>query len=317
MNNSATKKDKRDLISRVITLSLLFVVLVFAVLYVISLNSSLGWFASGNKDRAQGMQVVVATDQFDLLVDRTHEYDTVIAGELKYEDMDAFESTLETSEYAYDFSAIALSTTTGLAFELQNEVAYHDDGVDYRFLMPGACGSRTFYLRPANNQDLTVHCTLTMDYFRKVNENGNMTIRKESNPLVMDLLKGHVLMFTERTGTGPQNYKYNGLLDNGTFTYNTAEHSSCSKPGYTDCYEITLYWEWPSLYSEVINNISETTWQKKYPAAMANYISQHRSYFFVGNQSTTELEDLIDEYNDADQMIGERANYVTVLIEWS
>ena len=315
MEQNVTKNQKRDLISRVVTLSLLFIVLVFSVVYVISLNSSLGWFSSGGKLYAEGMQVAVATDQYDLLVDRTHEYDTVLAGELKYEDMDDFESKLETSEYGYDFSATALSMATGLAFELQNEVAYHDAGVDYRFLMPGACGTMTFYLKPVDDQDLTAHFTLTMDYFRKVYENGQVTIRHESDPVVTDLLKGHILLFTERTGTGVDNYKYGGLIDDGSFTYSTAEHSKSTKAGFTDCYEITFYWEWPPLYSEVTGNISETPWQKKYPAELATYISQHRSYFFAGSQSTTDMEELIDQYNDADQTIGEHANFVTVVIE--
>ena len=316
MNVNITKNEKRDLISRVVTLSLLFIVLLFAVMYVISLNSSLGWFSSGGTLRSEGMQVAIATETYDILVDRTHEYDTLISeNELKYDDMDVFESTITASEYGYDLTATSLRLSNGLAFELQNEVAYHDAGVEYRFLMPGACGSMTFYLRPLNDEPLTVNFTLDIDYFKKVYENGSVTVRQESDPYVEDLLKGHLLMFTERRGNSPDNYQYNGLLDTGSFTYNTADHSKCTKPGYTDCYEITIYWEWPPLYSELANNISDTAWGAKYPAALATYIDQHRSYFFAGNLSTNDLEDLIDEYNDADQTIGEHANFVTVIID--
>ena len=319
MNENVRKTEKKNLRSRAVTLSLLFVALVFSVIYVIALNSSLGWFASHPYATADGMQVAVANDKYEILVEHTYEYDTLLEGSVfKYDDMDAFESKLEGSGYGYDLSATALATTTGIAFELRNEVAYHDAGIDYRFLMPGSCGTLTFYLRPLVSEDITAHFTISTEYFKKIYDSQqNMTIQQGNDPLVSDLLKGHLLLFTERTGTSVQNYKYNGLVDSDSLEFSTSEHSLCTTPGKTDCYELTPYWEWPPLYSEIANNISATTWEKKYPANLRTYIDAHRSYFFANNQSSSVLEDLIDAYNDADQTIGDHANYVTVEIQFN
>lgn len=51
--------DKKELISRVLMLALLFVVLVFAASYLISLNFSLGWYAKNENVAASGMNASV------------------------------------------------------------------------------------------------------------------------------------------------------------------------------------------------------------------------------------------------------------------
>lgn len=48
-------KDKKELISRVLMLALLFVVLIFATSYLISLNFSLGWYAKNEYVTVSGM----------------------------------------------------------------------------------------------------------------------------------------------------------------------------------------------------------------------------------------------------------------------
>ena len=307
---------KKDLISRVVVLALLFVVLLFAVIYIISLNLSLGWFSSNSQVEATGMSVATAGDQFDLLVDRTTEYDTLIEGIPKYDNVSDFKYDLSTYE-GYSFTANSTSAASSVAYELVNEVSYSESGTDYHFLMPGSCGTMTFYLRPKSATSVIANIDLSVLCYEKVVDGLGYAFDKVDNDDVLNFLKGHILFFEGRTGVGTDNYKYSDLITDNTIIYDTREHIRCAEAGKTDCYEITVYWEWPPLYSEMISEISATAGQKRYPPELASYIEQNRNYFFATNQNSNDIDELDDGYNDADQTLGEHANIIAVSVNVS
>ena len=307
-------KNKKDLVGRVVTLTLLFLVLVFAVIYLISLNLSLGWFADNNGVTATGLQIAARGDQFDILVNRTAEYDTLIAGLPKYEEVPNFKNQLATEEN-YSFTQNSTATADGLAYEIVNEVFYNDGGTLYNFLMPGSHGTMTFYIKPKVAGAIVANIGLTVNSYKKRFDGVNYTYTKSTDPTVLNLLKGHMLLFTQRTGANAENYKYDGLITDGTITYDTSQHALCTEPGKTDCYKLVVYWEWPSYYSSIINNISvDGQPAKKYPAELGTYISDNLDYFLASNLNSSSIDELDDGYNDGDQIIGEHADFMAVSI---
>lgn len=308
--------NKKDLVSRVITLALLFLVLLFAVIYIISLNLSLGWFSKSSQVTGENMEIAVSADKYDILVERTNEYETLLEGDVpKYADVPNFKNQLITEDYGYSFTASSTASVTGLAYELVNEETYSESGVDYRFLMPGSYGTMTFYLRPKVAEDIIVNFRLSIGCFEKVYDDGDYVFSKVENPVVLNLLKGHILLFKERRGADAESYKYNGIMSDGRFSYNTAQNVLCNEVGKTDCYKITVFWEWPSLYYDLVDDISETRWEKRYPPELGTFIEQNRACFFASNQSSNDAEELNDGYNDGDQTIGEHASVVTVSMQ--
>lgn len=318
METSTNKNQKKEIAGRVVTLTLLFLALVFASVYIVSMLSSLGWFSSDRKVRASDMTVTLSDDNYDILVERTSEYDTMIdANTPKYENMSDFKTKLMSP--GYDYSFIKTSTSEGaLAYELVNEYTYYDSATPYKHLMPGSYGTLTFYLRPKTNDDVVADIDLTLGCFKKMyDSNNNYVIQEETDQTVLDYLKGHILFFEGRTGNGSENFIYSDFINTDSFVYDTSEHQKCTDPGKTDCYKITLYWEWPLTYSDIEQNMSQTEGEMKYPPALQTYIEAYRNYFFAVNQSSSDLQELDDGYNDADQSIGVHADFIVVYMEFN
>ena len=315
---SVNKTDiKKDLIGRVIILALLFFALVFAAIYIVSLNSSFSWFSSKSEVTARDMQTTLSTDSYDVLVERTNEFDsTLTGGTPKYEFVDELKTKITSEGYNYNLSENSTSEAK-LAYELVNEGVYNDGNTQYRFLMPGSCGTLTFYIKPKGEQNVVADIDISLSCFKRTYENDTYEITEEENDTVLDLLKGHILFFRGRTGNDPDDYKYSGLIETGNFTYDTSEHEKCTQQGKTDCYKVTLYWEWPLIYSDMAQNIGQTEGQEKYPPSLRTYIDQHREYFFIINQTSSDPQELEDGYNDADQTIGEHANFIAAYLEFN
>lgn len=310
---SQNKTDDRLLVGRVVLLALLCTVLIFAAIYVLDRNFSLGWFSSNSGARAENMQVVSSTLLYEILIDRTAEYDTVIAGNPKYDGVADLKTELQTPAYSYSVTDTSTQSADKLAYELQNEVSYWQDGVDYRNMMPGDCGTLTFYIRPFS-ASVVADLELSVGSFMYEYEGANLVVNEVVDPVVLNLLRGHILFFTERTGTGPSDYRYDGLLTDGRFAYSTAQHTPIASGPKAGCYEVTLYWEWPLTYYDIEENISATPGQKKYPAELGDFVDDERAYFFATNQNSNDPEDLNDGYNDGDQTIGEHANFIVTFI---
>ena len=266
---------------------------------------SFAWFAQNRTTSQDGMQIQVHSQTYDLLVERTSRYEV---GYPIITDTDRTKDSLVDDEYS--LTATATSTSPRLAYELVNELEYDDE---YN-LMPGAYGTLTFYLRPLRAGDLTVQFSLNLGGYVVTYDNlGNASFGPIQSTTVLNLLRGHLLFFTQRTGATPNAYCYDGLIADGTFSYNTALHSKCTQPGKTDCYCITLYWEWPNTYDDIVDQISTQSVTRRFPAEMGDYLA-NTDYFFIALDEGADLNDRSDAYNDADQAIGTGAGSVVAYI---
>jgi len=308
-----------------IPLCLSFLIVV-GVIFTAVFHPSLGWFATSKGNMVSGMTVVTTAEDCELLIERPNEneFDSTKGsppierypgiGALKtYFTQDGFDPTTETST----------SNEPRLAFELVNELERSEldeelgEYINTRYLLPGAYGTLTFYLRPFPGVErVRKTFTLTLAGYYAVESEGNYVIHEVSSQTTLDLLKGHILFFTERTGNTHEEYRYDGLVD-GSFLFDSNDHDLCEEVGKTDCYKITLYWEWPETYLDISRKLSSPGHADKYPAEVGAYITEHRTYFFAINQASNDETERSEGYDDGDQMIGSQVHYVSVLIETS
>ena len=307
------KNDKRDMTRRAIYLSLLFLVVIFVVVCIVRNFDSSAWFSARNNVDATGLQIVAATDGYELLIERSTEYDSLIAGVPKYDTVDMIKTQLGALGEGYDFTETSTAQASKLAYELQNEVAYSENDEDYYSLMPGSCGTLTFYLRPTDG-DVTANFDLSLECYVNRYEGETLVTEKVENANVLNLLHGHILFFTDRRGNSVNEYKYNGLITDGTFSYDTSQNALCTEPGKTDCYKITLYWEWLLTYNDILNNTGNAAWAERYPPQLTTFVTDSPECFFASNRGSSDIDELNDGYNDGDQTIGENANYIVAFV---
>ena len=300
-----------------IPLCLSFLILSAVVLTAVFLPS-LGWFTNNRSVVTTGLHVVTSCEDCDLIVVRPTEYDKTKGsppierypgiGLLKeYFEDDGFDVDVETS------TAAALK----LAFEMVNELErtdfdeYAEGQVATRFLMPGAYGTLTFYLRPFDGVDrLQKTFTLSLDGFRIVKTNEGDEIRRVTSQGTLDLLRGHILFFTERSGADREHYEYDGLVEE-SFTFDTDGRSPIADGVLAGCYEVTLYWEWPETYIDISRRTSDNGNTRKYPAELGDYVSRNPQYFFAINQASEDEKERSEGYDDGDQKIGNQVHFVS------
>lgn len=299
-SKNTPKKTKRELFIRLAS------VLVAGVVLEIAAFLSVAWFASSGNVNATRMQVVVACDSYDLLVDRSN---PLYEADASYY-IDIAKSGLFSEGYNLSSDSTS-SETTKIAFELTNELSEGDK----LFLQPGSYGILEFYLRPQSDGDITVDFNINIGGYSLIYDNLTpSSVSVVTNSAVLDYLKGHLLFFENRTGANPAEYQYSGLITNGVYSYSTNGKSKSEEVGKEDCYKITLYWEWPSTYSEIDEHtpVNNNDPEIRYPYELRGYLSSHPEYFFASYQDSIISSELNEGYNDADQAIGMFVDYVVV-----
>ncbi|MBP5356961.1 MAG: hypothetical protein J6Y68_02300 [Clostridia bacterium] len=297
--------------------------MVISFLLILSGGFAFAWFSQSGSVSPSGVQLAVTSDTFDIYVNRTSEYDRSV-----YAGVPLMKSLLGTNGYSSVISKTDASNF-GIAVELVNDfVNLGEDGLidtedDTRYLRPGAFGTFSFYLVPKQGSSVTTYSvslnTVGYDAILTVNENSQQVVISgveeysgDDASQIQDLLKGHFLFFKSRSGNNANDYQYSDLIEGRDFVIDTAqlEPTNISINGQsTTCYEITLYWVWPLTY--------ETMLTQAYPASMQQYILENRSYFFATNLDSSDDMKLSDGYNDADQRIGDKIDYLAVFLRIS
>lgn len=294
---------------------------VFGILFSAVFLPSLGWFSSQTTVATTGMHVVAVTEDCDVLVERRSEYDRTKGSPPieRYPGIVALKEYHEDDGYDVD-TATSTAETPKLAFEMVNELSHseYDDyagaQIDSRFLMPGSYGTVTFYLRPfAGVTRLRKSFSLTIDGLYAVETQNGYEICEVSSQSTLDLLKGHILFFTERTGATHEQYCYDGLVDR-SFIFDSAEHELCDEVGKTDCYKVVLYWEWPETYLDISRNTSDAENTRKYPSELEDYVSENPEFFFAINQASEDETERSEGYDDGDQKIGNHVHFVSTIL---
>ena len=298
---SVTKAEKKELVSQLLAV-------VLAGAFVVVLGAlSFAWFSMNPSIRQTGMEIVASSQTVDLLVERTTVYDTGYDGIVGANGLKA-----ALTANGYSLTETDTDDAPFLADELENEYVFETK----RYMMPGAYGKMTFYIRPkAGNDGKTVRFSLKLTGYVDGYDGETPVVAEATSERVKQLLKGHVLFFTGRTGATYEDFCYSGLIDGG-FSYNMSEHTKCEEVGKTDCYKVVLYWEWPVTYYDIVDYLSTTSpaVTRKYPAEVGTYISSHEEYFFPISVYGATDEARSDAYNDGDQTIGDGVDYFVAVL---
>lgn len=303
-----------------IPLCLSFLILSAVVLTAV-FHPSLGWFANNRSTVTTGIHVAVSCDDCDLIVVRANEYDKTKGTPPieRYPGIGKLKEYFEDDGYDVD-DETSTSAAPKLAFEMVNELErsdfdeYAGGQVATRFLMPGAYGTLTFYLKPLEGIDrLQKTFGLSVEGFRTVTVDEEEEIREVSSSGTLELLKGHILFFTERTGADHEHFAYDGLVEE-SFVFDTYGRSPIADGELEGCYEVTLYWEWPETYLDISRRTSDGEHTRKYPAELGEYVSRHPEYFFAINRTSNDETELSEGYDDGDQKIGNQVHFISALI---
>jgi len=298
-----TKQEKTALISQ-------FIAVVLSGIFAVVLTAvSFAWFSFNSSLSHSGMQVGVISEAVDIVIERPTEYESGYSGIVG-------EGGLKSVLMAEGYSTTAVDSVSSylLANELVVEEATYEDK---RFMVPGAYGSLTFYIRPkAGYANSRVALRMDLGGYADVYEDGEetSTILPVTRESVLNMLHGHVLFFRGRTGETYDSFVYSDQIVNGHFVYDMSQHSTCTEPGKTDLYKITIYWEWPITYYAIHDDLSTESpaVTKKYPVETGVYLEENPSYFYPGSVSPSTDEEKSDFYNDGDQLIGDNVDYFVV-----
>ena len=280
--------------------------------------ATFGWLSFNQSVLDNGLQISARGEKYDILIDRRAEVfdedELNMENKPLYPHISDFRDKLEAE--MYDFSYDSTEDSPRLAFELTNE--YHDINGGYN-LLPGSYGTLEFYLRPHSGYDNTT-VEISFDLLGYYYDIDTSSVLPITDSKTAGILKGHLLFFTNRSGNEYSEYVYSGLICDGGFSYTMNPANKCTTPGRTDCYKITLYWQWPITYEEIAEETSTVSpaVTKKYPAELRTYVSAHPEYFFDANVTNVESETLMflnDGYDNADQRIGDSVNFVLIKIK--
>ena len=289
------------------------------------LSITFGWLAGKHEVEGGGMQVIAESDKYEIYIDKTTVYDN----ENIYEGITNFKGELTTLGKRFnETDPVSLYTDAGLALELVNESRYENT----YFLVPGSHGYFILYIKPKAEGNFIVELDISLSGYKKgyrtETVNGNSVTTPyvyipdetdESYAKALKMLKGHILFFGGRNATtvnGEVNIiSFSDFLENH-ISYNTQGKSKVTKYG-EQYYELKVYWEWPLLYSDMIEDLQNTdaNYTHKYPSTLETYINAHKDYFFANNETSTDEAELSDAYNDGDQLIGDNIHFLVVTLK--
>ena len=300
--------SKKKLTISAITVSLLLLGFIFIVF--LFLDQSFGWFSPNFKVDSNGMSLAVQTDTYEIYIkERTTEYDREEENN-EHEIVPVYPYVSEFKDYLDDTYSLTFNSSldsSKLALELESTVPFEDK----YSLLPGSFGEFSFYIASTDGESsVNASFKISLSAFNyNVHES---RIEEIETPTLLNLLKGHFLFFETRTGD-IDDYAYDNLITDGTFTYDTESHSEDIEIiNGKEYYKVTIYWEWPLDYYDIYEKTNT-----KYPSSITEYVDDNRSYFFAANHNSSIVDLLSDGYNDGDQLIGEGIDFLLLHIDAS
>lgn len=298
----------------VTSLSICLVCIVLLILTFSYASQAFAWFAYNDNVSANGMSIAVKTDDYNIYIDSSNKYNALDANNKEaYEGIGVFKEIIANQGAVFN-NGDNLITSQSLALELDNEFQYENK----YYLLPGSYGSFTIYMDKLVEEDIEVSLNFSLSGYKMgYNDNYEAYAFIDNSPnfiKALELIKGHILFFEDREVSNGKPTNYYNLID-GTYVYNTSGKTKESGGKYDGLYKITIYWEWPLLYLDIVEGLSSQSEVKKYPYELAQYIQSHKNYFFASNIDSTNLDDLGDGYNDGDQLIGDNIHYLLLRLE--
>lgn len=302
--DSEEEKKKRKL--------LIIKIIPVAVLAFILIAVSLAWFTI---DKALDL------DSFGMKsVDSPFELKTVgSANVLKAEILDSNDYSKVSDE------SNITSDENNKIYWLLDEESGMTNGIN-----PGSHGKLTFYVVPKQSGDLEIQFKLSITGYAENKNGDSVSYEKVTDENVTSFLNGHIMFFEKYDGS---THTYSDFLSDETFT-RTFKDCKADVPQ-----EVNVYWVWPNTLGQILMKSTDENLTEKNVLFddnseerlnFAEYIKGNLSLFLSGDAdkeqnktvieiilkgdkySTTQLSSLSSMYNDADEKIGTKVQYILV-----
>ena len=302
--DSEEEKKKRKL--------LIIKIIPVAVLAFILIAVSLAWFTI---DKALDL------DSFGMKsVDSPFELKTVGSADTLQVDI------LDSNDYS------KVSDDSNITFDENNKIYWllDDESGMKNGINPGSHGKLTFYVVPNQSGELEINFKLGITGYVEKKSGDSISYEKVTDENVTSFLNGHIMFFENYD---ENNHRYSDFLSDETFT-RTFKDCKVDVPQ-----EVNVYWVWPNTLGQILmkstdENLTEKNVlfddDSKERLTFAEYIKGNISLFLSGDAdkeqnktviekilngdkySTAQLSSLSSMYNDADEKIGTKVQYILV-----
>ncbi len=195
---------------------------------------------------------------------------------------------------------------------------------------PGSHGKLTFYVIPKQSGDLEIKFKLGITGYAEKKNGDSVSYEKVTDENVTNFLNGHIMFFEKYDES---THTYSDFLSDETFT-RTFKDCKADVPQ-----EVNVYWVWPNTLGQILMKSTDENLTEKNVLFgdnseerlnFAKYINGNISLFLSGDAdkeqnkkvienilngdkySTAQLSSLSSMYNDADEKIGTKVQYILV-----
>lgn len=302
--DSEEEKKKRKL--------LIIKIIPVAVLAFILIAVSLAWFTL---DKALDL------DSFGMKsVDSPFELKTVGSADTLQVDI------LDSNDYS------KVSDDSNITSDENNRIYWllDDESGMKNGINPGSHGKLTFYVVPKQSGELEIKFKLGITGYVEKKSGDSISYEKVTDENVTSFLNGHIMFFEKYD---ENNHRYSDFLSDETFT-RTFNDCKVDVPQ-----EVNVYWVWPNTLGQILMKSTDENLTEKNVLFgdnseerlnFAEYIKGNLSLFLSGDAdkeqnkkvienilngdkySTAQLSSLSSMYNDADEKIGTKVQYILV-----
>lgn len=291
----------------------------FVLAAIVAIFACLAWFAANNRVSATGSTIGAKGPRYTLTAEGEGESDAHVG---------YYERTAE-GKQTIDGLDTADAMTVTLESNLNNETAGS--------LYPGARGKITFTVTPCTDNlgDITINLSRVLKVKENTYKEADGNLSNDASTL-LSLVKGHLLFFT-----GCENGYYSGRVEDGKITIPKSKFcidEQTTNP--TDrSVPVTLYWVWPEYFQNFVLT-GNTNYYKNlfapadkstdygYGALQADMNANKTNYFFgmagdkeaanaptvSANMSSSDAAICSALYNNADEQIGDKVEYIQLRI---
>ena len=276
----------------VFTLVILFVIVV----------GSIAWFVSNSRVDSGGITI-------------SHQFDTI---------------RLATKGERQTAEKTLLNLPTGETESYNDKTYYYTEAGEIALQLsdpdvavsPGMNGEISFYIIPDRDgsQSVTLHLGLA-GYEETKAEDGSVTGNRISDKVLSSLLSGHILLF-QTYGNGQYSDWLQGSVTEDGLNYQFTVANSNAKAN--EPWPVTIYWVWPLRYENMAGDfiVNGQNLLLDYIEAQATGLNQlgetnyfYSQIFLTKDADLSSADSRSDAYNQADEYIGTKADYLYVTVQ--
>ena len=288
----------------------------FVLAAIVAIFACLAWFAANNRVSATGGTIGAKAGRYSLTATGEGEPDAHTG---YYERTDAEKQNIT-----------RLDTTDAMTVTLESNLNNESAGSLY----PGARGKITFTVKPLVDDlnGVTINLSRVLKVTGNVVVEDGKTLTSDAQTL-LGLAKGHLLFFTSC-----QNGYYSGRVVDSKIRIDKSEFCKKGSSETTESKEVSLYWVWPEYFQNFVltgitnyyKNLFAAAGDAKsdYGALQAD-MNAHKTNYFYGAANGTSAANapavsagmsFSDTaicsalYNNADEQIGNKAEYIQLRI---